>query len=794
MPHLLDVLVKFRGFPVGIASDVEKAFHQIEIDPDDRRMLRFLWVDDITKEKPKIVHYQFCRLVFGLTPSPAILSSVMEHHLKEQSEEHQSVVSVLENSFYLDDFIGGAWDDSGAVEIYEKADEIMQNGGFKLRKWTSNSKVFPDRVALDRVKGPEESKDLKVLENGRDGNVKSNDQPPIQQEQHITKYDTANDDQKLEVTDSSTVREPPNQKDGRPEDEGDANSVKVLGVSWNVITDEFEYDLSKLFEYARTLPPTKPSVLKLSAMIFDPLRFLCAFTILLKTFFQSLCTDNVNWDDSLSGRVLKSWNRIMSDLSSLQPIRISRCYFAISNNPLVFELHGFSDASCKAHAAVVFLRTVYVYGGSDVRFMAAKSRVAPVKKQSIPRLELLGAVILARLVNCVRKAITSLPTVPKVMLWTDSYTVLCWIRNAKAWKTYVRNHVDEIRNLTKIEDWRFCPGEKNPADIPSRGCNASTLVECEMWWNGPMFLRLDEDHWPVEPNHDDKVDQQIKEELVKPKSQPEITRSLVNVKSRSILGLDKIIDCSRYCTKLKLLRVTAYVRRFVDMARRRVQYASNELIAEEIRQAEKLWLRSIQQSHFTEECGHLVGNSVKQPPPIIRQLGLFHDEENVVRCQGRIDKSSVPRTAKQPVLLPSRHRFTELVILERHASVHHNGIRDTLNSIREKYWTVQGCEVVKRVIWPCIVCKQIEGKPFGTPREPQLPLSRVSNAPPFANTGIDFAGPLHVSCKGRDQSNSTMEKAYVCLLTCASTCALHLELVPNLSVATFLQAFYPSIK
>ena len=115
VPDLFDVLVKFRGFPVGITSDVEKAFHQIEIDPDDRRMLRFLWVDDITKDKPDIVQYQFSRLVFGLTPSPAILSSVIEHHLKEQSEEHQSVASVLENSFYVDDFIGGAWDDSGAV-------------------------------------------------------------------------------------------------------------------------------------------------------------------------------------------------------------------------------------------------------------------------------------------------------------------------------------------------------------------------------------------------------------------------------------------------------------------------------------------------------------------------------------------------------------------------------------------------------------------------------------------------------------------------------------------------------
>ena len=483
----------------------------------------------------------------------------------------------------------------------------------------------------------------------------------------------------------------------------------------------------------------------------------------------------------------------MKDLSSLQPIRIPRCYFAISNNPLVFELHGFSDASCKAYAAVVYLRTVYVYGGCDIQLVASKTRVVPVKKQSIPRLELLGAVILARLVNCIRKAITSLPVVPKVILWTDSYTVFCWIRNSRAWKTYVKNRVNEIRDLTYVTEWKFCPGERNPADLPSRGCKASELLECKTWWNGPAFLRLSKDDWPSEPSHDEKADQQVKEELVKPKSQSQITRSLVNVKVSSTLDLDKIVDCSRYHTKTKLLRVTAYVKRFVDISRRRVRPISAELTAEEIRQAEDMWLRSIQHSHFTEEYDHLFNLSVKQPSLLARQLGLFHDEERVIRCQGRIDQSDVSQTTKQPVLLPSKHRFTDLVILEHHNSVHHNGIRDTLNSVREKYWIVRGREVVKRVIRPCIVCKRIEGKPFGTPIKPQLPLSRVSDAPPFANTGIDFAGPLYVRSKSQDKSNGAMEKAYVCLLTCASTRALHLELVPNLSVATFLQAFRPFV-
>ena len=127
----------------------EKAFHQIE--PNDRRMLRFLWLNDISKEKPGIVHYQFCRLVFGLTPSPAILSSLIDHHLDRRAEEHAEIVSLLKRSFYVDDLVSGAWDDAGAVEVYDKSNRIMEEGGFKLRKWTSNSQAFRKHVAKETL-------------------------------------------------------------------------------------------------------------------------------------------------------------------------------------------------------------------------------------------------------------------------------------------------------------------------------------------------------------------------------------------------------------------------------------------------------------------------------------------------------------------------------------------------------------------------------------------------------------------------------------------------------------------
>ena len=109
-------------------------------------MLQFLWFNDPFKEHPEIVQFQSCRLVFGLTPSPAILSSRIQHYLEKYEQKEPQVIALLKDSFYVDDFIGGSTDDDKAIEIYEKANEIMKDGGFGLRKWTSNSKVFQERV------------------------------------------------------------------------------------------------------------------------------------------------------------------------------------------------------------------------------------------------------------------------------------------------------------------------------------------------------------------------------------------------------------------------------------------------------------------------------------------------------------------------------------------------------------------------------------------------------------------------------------------------------------------------
>ena len=123
----------------------------------------------------------------------------------------------------------------------------------------------------------------------------------------------------------------------------------------------------------------------------------------------------------------------------------------------------------------------------------------------------------------------------------------------------------------------------------------------------------------------------------------------------------------------------------------------------------------------------------------VKRLGFFLNDDNIIHCEGRISNSSVPDEAKQPILLPPKHESTKLIIRESHELVHHDGIRETLNCIRGRYWVLRGKESVKGVIRHCVTCKRFEAKPFASTKAPVLPSSRLSEEPPFTNTGIrDF--------------------------------------------------------
>lgn len=268
---------------------------------------------------------------------------------------------------YVDYFLSGAESVRKAIEICQDSKMIMNHGGFNLRKWKSNSKEV-----------------IEAINSSMESELPTTEPSLAQEDESYVKATTG------------------------PRDNLGDKHVKVLGTNWNTESDQFLFNFADLIDLARSLPVTKRSLLKLGAKIFDPLGLLSPFVVKLKILFQELCIQKIDWDEDLHGSMLSKWQSTLLELESLSQLRIPRCYFAETElKPSSIQLHGFSDASQRAYAAAVYLRPEYEDGRVQVELVASKTRVAPLKKQSIPRLELLGTTILARLMNTVQ---TSLPS------------------------------------------------------------------------------------------------------------------------------------------------------------------------------------------------------------------------------------------------------------------------------------------------------------------------------------------------------------------------------------------------
>ena len=742
IPKLFDILIKFRWHLVTVTADIEKAFLMIGILPGDRDMLRFLWVKDPTNVESDVLQLRFTRLVFGLRPSPAILGTVISHHLDRYQSDQPELIQFIKDSFYVDDLICGGDTVEEAFNIYQVAKEALAAGGFHLRKWNSNSQELRNKML------PESDLSNQVVS------------------------DSNQAEQIAHLIDCSNTR-----MDDQPQD-------KLLGISYNSCHDEFTFCFSDLMNQLQKYPASRRSLLRVTASVFDPLGLLSPFVIRLKILFQVLCCRGVEWDSPLEGKHLKQWNSLTAEFNILNQVRVPRCYFCKESKPVIREIHGYSDASEQAYAAVLYLRTIGCDGTVITRLIASKTRVAPVKRQSIPRLELLGALILTRLVNTVVKCC---PQRLKVICWVDSTSTLFWIRNDRPWKQYISRRVNEIRSSFAINQWRYCPGTANPADLPSRGLDAHQLLGCTMWWEGPSFLKLGEESWPI--LQEVKPSDVIFAELTK--SERSETHVLTSIGGQATFNMDNVIDCQRFSEFKLLLRVTAHVLRFVEIVKSSplcvldLIHGHGQLEARELDRAETLWIRSIQFQAFEKEIRFLENCNLSKPP-YIDQFCLFLDEQHVLRCKGRICNSTLSDSAKKPLLLPAKHWFVSLLIMETHKRVKHGGINITLTTLREQYWIVKGRQVVKGILRKCVVCKKLEGPPYCSSRPPDLPDCRVSEDPPFAHTGLDFAGPLYY-LESKDDSNSS--KSYICLFTCASTRAVHLELTRGLNVENFLLAF-----
>ncbi|XP_018397773.1 PREDICTED: uncharacterized protein LOC108775825, partial [Cyphomyrmex costatus] len=542
--------------------------------------------------------------------------------------------------------------------------------------------------------------------------------------------------------------------------------VQALGLQWQPIDDVFQFT----FICQNEGEITKRKALSTLAKFFDPLGFLSPIIIIAKILIQELWAIKLGWDDPLPCHFTSRWHNFIKNLQDTPQITIPRWIGFSGENRI--EVHGFSDASKKAMAAVVYVRITTPEGSISANFVASKTKVAPLKRLTIPRLELCGAVLLTKLVFHLL-TVLDLKNQPIVM-WTDSLITYTWLNNHPSrWKEFVYNRVSFIQESLPQAEWKFVPGHENPADAATRGLIPSQLLNDTCWWNGPTWLSQSTTMWPQRPApHSQEKD--LEEHTIKVHA--------VVIKPKSEWDL-----LSRYSNLTKLYRITATCQRAISRFRRVPPSAfMPTLTTQELETARNFWVKTTQRMFFSNEIQSLSnGQPISRSSHIVR-LTPFLDASGLLRVGGRLQQSHLFETEKHPLILPKESALTPLIISHAHNQTLHGGTQVTLSYIRKEYWLIGGRAPVRSWILKCMKCTRFRQK-RAQQLMGQLPTERVTPSRPFTHSGIDYAGPFIIKTwKGK---NARSYKAYVALFVCFSTSAVHLELVTDYSADAFIAAY-----
>lgn len=548
-------------------------------------------------------------------------------------------------------------------------------------------------------------------------------------------------------------------------------SIKVLGLQWMPAEDVFSFT---------TTPPsdkiTKRTVLSQIGRQFDPLGFVAPCIFFAKCFMQKLWLQELKWDDRLPPELEKEWMSYVSEVPLLTSFKHERQ--ATISRHTYHQILGFCDASILGFAAVVYLRSLNPEGQIKVSLIMAKTRVAPIRTKSIPRLELQGALLLAQLVDYIRSILSDQIVIHDTYLFTDSTVVLAWL-NTPTYKlqTYVATRVAKVLELVSNEVWYHVQGACNPADVCSRGALPSALLDMPEWLSGPQWVYTPQSDWPVK-----SIDYFRSNDLPELKKVTLIESSLSHDTAES----DSLYELSeKYSNFTKFQRVIARCFQFFKNCRTvQAERNTGEPCLSDLFKAHDAIIKSVQRQHFSSDISSLEkGNQCSQN---LRKLSPFLDALGFLRVGGRLTESSLPYEKKHPLLLPKKGNFTRMLISYYHRVYLHVGPRSLQSIISQKYWIVSARSIIRSVTTKCISCFRVRPT-YLQPVMGTLPKFRSEDIHAFHTVGVDIGGPFYT--KESNRRNAKISKAYLCIFVCFSTRAVHLEVLSSLSAECFLAAF-----
>ncbi|XP_076394270.1 uncharacterized protein LOC143265515, partial [Megachile rotundata] len=711
LKSLPGILIRFRQYAVAVKADISDMFLRVQIRESDRGAQRFLWRGKDRNREPDI--YEMSTLIFGAKSSPCSAIYVKDKNAKDCNEAHPEAVRSIINDSYMDDFLSSRRTVREAAELVRDVIAINARANFAMHGWASNK--------------------AEALRNSVDHG------------------------QRLEQGDTRL---------------GDRGGERVLGLFWDTQNDELKFNVE-----LKNIPkeillgekkPTKREFLRVIMSVFDPLGILAPFTLKSKIIMQEIWRSGINWDDPLREEDFVRWRKWVSMIDRVKECRMPRCYGVTESRESEAQLHVFCDASLTAYAAVAYLRfeNENESESAHVSLIMAKSRVAPLKPLTIPRLELQAALMGTRLATFVEKELDI--KISRRVFWSDSTTVISWIRSEpRTRQVFVANRLGEIGENTRTTEWRWVPTGQNPADDATRFENSSEFIS-PRWFEGPEFLRRPESEWPIEKTLTAKEKATI-DDLEQRKACVYVAATVKAEFSLPIrlMGWRGLLVIAR--------RVHAIVGRWKG------KNTVKEPL-EIVQIGEQYWYRVIQEEYFGAEIVALRHGRNINKGSKIAGLNPYVDEQGILRANGRVTATGLEGFDNRPIILEGRHPATKLLIAEYHRKFYHASSDAVVNELRQKYHIIGLRRVLRSLISRCIVCRIRRGRPQN-PLMSALPVGRVAfRQRPFTHCGVDYFGPLMVKIGRR------REKRWGVLFTCLTTRAIHLEIAHSLSASSAIMA------
>ncbi|XP_066596511.1 uncharacterized protein [Prorops nasuta] len=443
-PDLLNslpgVMIRFRLFAVAVVADIKDMYMRVHVRKEDCSAQRFLWRGRNRKRDPDV--YEMTRLIFGAKSPQGSAIYVKDKNADLFVKEKPDAVESIKEDSYADDFLSSRPMIEEATRLVRDVISVNSCANFEMHGWASNESEVMTSL-------PKEGQGEKW-------------------------------------TTSSSKR---------------LGKERVLGMFWKTTDDilGFNVNMGKIPKAMMNgkRKPTKHEFLKIIMSIYDPLGLLSPFTVKSKILLQEIWRSGIGWDETIRDEEFAGWINWVKNLRELNEYYVPRCLTPKGNNSYSnVQLHAFADASSRALAGAIYLRITSPDAKVHVMLVMGKSRIAPMKPLSIPRLELQVAVIAARLLYVVEKEITI--KIDERVLWSDSVTVIRWIKSDQMVRqSYVAHRLGEISELSKGTEWRWVPTKINPADRATRW-KAAGKEENDTWLTGPDFLKNQKCEWPVQ--------------------------------------------------------------------------------------------------------------------------------------------------------------------------------------------------------------------------------------------------------------------------------------------------------